>query len=996
MAHVSPGREREAGPVAVPAVVGIGASAGGLSALKRLLAHIPDDSGLAFVVVVHLDPERKSHLANLLQAEARLPVRQISGDVALEANTIYVIPPNRNLTAIDTHLRLTDLESERRDRAPIDHFFRTMADTYDGHSIGVVLTGTGSDGALGLRKIKEHGGLTVVQDPNEAEFDGMPQSAIATGVVDLILPLAEIPGKVIRFARTRPDVATVEDPRTLDDEQSASLRSIFDQVRTRTNRDFSRYKRTTIMRRIARRMQIHHLYQLRDYARLMRENPAETQALADEFLITVTEFFRDPEVYDFLRKNIVPGLFEAKDSSDRLRVWTVGCSTGEEAYSLAILLLEEAARHSSPPQIQVFASDLHEHSLRKAREGRYPETIESTVSAERLQRYFVRESGGYRVASTVRELVVFTPHNLLADPPFSRLDLVSCRNVLIYLQRDIQKDVIDLFHYALNSDGHLLLGTAETLDSGESFVAESKEIAVYRRRNVPSKEPRLPVFPLGFTARAPESTSRNEPDPASFGSMHLDLIEKVAPPSLLLSPKDEVLHLSQQAGRYLQPPGGPPTASVMKLIRPELRIELRAALRTSREREEPVRSKPVPLSLPHGERQVVVEVRTASGGDSNDLALVMFDEQQLKGETSEASDQESDASVRELEAELQLTKQQLQAVIEEHETSQEETRASNEELQSMNEELRSTLEELETSKEELQSINEELVTVNQENRHKVDELSQLSSDLQSLMSATQIATLFLDRDLRILRFTPPVADLFNIRTSDQGRPLADLTHRLGYDRIIADAQKVLKNLTPIKREVSSDEGSWYLTRLLPYRSQDDRIDGIVITFVDVTELKRAEEALRRSEERFRALVDASAQTVWSTDAEGAMNEDSPSWRTLTGQSLDEWLGWGWLKGVHEDDRERVEREWLEAVRGARPYETEMRLEVAGSGWRWISLRAVPLADSDGSVRGWVGMNVDVHERRQAEEEVRKRNTELENLVARRTEQLRRANRELES
>lgn len=314
----------------------------------------------------------------------------------------------------------------------------------------------------------------------------------------------------------------------------------------------------------------------------------------------------------------------------------------------------------------------------------------------------------------------------------------------------------------------------------------------------------------------------------------------------------------------------------------------------------------------------------------------------------------------------------------------------------MNEELRSTLEELETSKEELQSINEELVTVNQENRHKVDELSQLSSDLQNLMSATQIATLFLDRELRILRFTPPVADLFNIRTSDQGRPLADLTHRLNYDQITADAQAALRDLVPIEREVSSDEGSWYLTRLLPYRSQDDRIDGVVITFVDVTDLKRAEEALRRSVERFRALVDASAQTVWSADEQGAVNEDSPPWRSLTGQSLDEWLGWGWLTGVHEDDRERVEREWLEAVRSKRPYETELRLRHEGSGWRWISLRAVPLADPDGSVRGWVGMNVDVHERRQAEDEVRKLNSELENLVVRRTEQLRQANRELES
>ena len=446
-----------------PTVVGVGASAGGLAALKTFFNHVPADSGLAFVVVVHLSPEHKSHLADLLQPHVRFPVQQVNESTPLETNHVYVIPPNANLSTIDTHLRLTKLEQERRERAPIDHFFRTLASTHDGNAIGVVLTGTGSDGTLGIRDIKAKGGLVLVQDPNEAEYDGMPQSAIATGLVDRILPVAEIPGAILRYERTEPRVPLPADDAEPEHDQRILLQKVFAQLRARMDRDFSRYKSSTILRRIARRMQLHYVEDLPAYIEKLREHPEEARALADDLLITVTNFFRDPHVFEKLEKDVIPRLFAGKKAEDFVRVWSVGCATGEEAYSLAMLLVEEASRHEAPPQVQIFASDLHKRSLDKGRYGFYPGDIAADVPGERLQQFFQPDNGGYRIRKELRDLIVFAPHNLLGDPPFSRLDLIVCRNLLIYLQREVQRDVIELFHYALNPNGTLLLGSAETV-----------------------------------------------------------------------------------------------------------------------------------------------------------------------------------------------------------------------------------------------------------------------------------------------------------------------------------------------------------------------------------------------------------------------------------------------------------------------------------------------------------------------------------------------------
>jgi two-component system, chemotaxis family, CheB/CheR fusion protein len=845
-----------------PTVIGIGASAGGLAALKKFMEHVPDNSGLSFVVVVHLSPKHESHLAELLQPHVRFPVEQVAETTPLQPNHVYVIPPNANLSTIDTHLRLSKLEERRQERAPIDHFFRTLAKTHDGEAIAVILTGTGSDGTLGIRDIKANGGLVIVQDPTEAEFDGMPQSAIATGLVDVVLPVAAIPEAILRFDRIEPRLPTPADGEEIPQTERVLLQKIFAQLRARTDRDFSRYKHTTILRRIARRMQLNDVEDLPKYLEMLHERPEEVGALADDLLITVTSFFRDPEVFEKLKKAELPRLFSAKPQSEAIRVWSVGCATGEEAYSLAIALVEEAGQRDVPRQIQVFASDLHADSLDKAREGFYPGDIATDVGPERLARFFTKEDGGYRIRKEIRDLVVFAPHNILADPPFSRLDLISCRNLLIYLERDVQHEVIELFHYALNPEGVLLLGSAETMEAMDLFRVLDKKLCVFRKRNVPVREPRLPVFPMtrhrgpGELRKAPV----RQGEPIAYGRLHQHMVEEYAPPSILIGPDNKIVHLSEHAGRYLVHPGGEPTMNVLKVVHEDLRVELQACLQSFREIKRPFDSRPIPVRFNSHTRPVIMHVRAALEPEREGFILVIFEEREpevTEGPAEPLSGEREYAQrVKKLEEEVAFANQRLKSIIEQYEESQEEMKASAEEMQSANEELRSTLEELETSKEELQSINEELQTANQQNRHKVEELAQLSTDLQNLLSATEIATLFLDREFRILRFTPKLGDLFNIRATDRGRPISDLTHRLGNVDLRADAENVLKTLIPLEREIQDERGSWYFARTNPYRTAEDRIGGVVITFVDIDRRKRIENELRASEERLRISNDA--------------------------------------------------------------------------------------------------------------------------------------------
>jgi two-component system CheB/CheR fusion protein len=831
-----------------PVVVGIGASAGGVQALQAFIHALPANTGAAFVVVIHLDPDRPSEMATILGLRTKMPVTQVGSPERLQADHVYVISPDRRVQISDHEIAAVEFNEPRGQRAPIDLFFRSLAAQH-GDGFAIILTGAGSDGALGIKAVKENGGIILVQDPGEAEHPSMPRAAIATGIVDFVLPLSQLATKLVELIRDKEAFAGLEAQNFSEE----TLRRILAHVRVRTGHDFAKYKRATVVRRIARRMQVTRSDGPTEYYNYLRDNADEAMALLGDLLISVTTFFRDQEVFDALKADVLPQLFQTKPPGEALRVWVPGCATGEEAYTIAILMLEEAARHELRPPIQVFGSDLDARALAIAREGRYPAAIEADVSEDRLRRYFIREGDQYRVRQELRDTVLFASHSVLKDPPFSRIDLISCRNVLIYLDRELQQQACSTFHYTLNPGGFLLVGASETADNPPGlFRTVDRKARIYQSTVQSGDKPRLPPRLLGSMGMLQEQAggSRGALAPSALlreAASHRKAIEQVAPPSILVDSTHRVVHLSENAGRYLQPSGGPLTGDAVDLVRPELRFELRSALHRVFERPEPSLSLPILVRFNGSPHRVLLHVKPAIEDDAERErprhAVVLFIEGEAIDQSHAADVKDLDKTsatnetVRRLTEELQLTQARLRTTREESEATNEELRAANEELQSINEEYRSTSEELETSKEELQSINEELQTVNSELKLKLEAVSRAHSDLQNLMAATDFGTLFLDAGLRIKRFTQQVTELFSITPSDEGRPVTDFAHRLEYDDLVKDAQTVLSHLSPIKREVRSRTDRWFDVRLRPYRTVDDKIDGVVITFVDITDRK---------------------------------------------------------------------------------------------------------------------------------------------------------------
>jgi two-component system CheB/CheR fusion protein len=854
---------------AKPFIVAIGASAGGVQALQAFISALPPQSGAAYVVVVHLDPQRRSELPAILATRTRMPVVQIVGKQKLAADHVYVIPPDRRLQMIDHEVSAVEFDQPHGQRSPIDQFFRSVAERI-GDGFAVILSGAGSDGAIGVRAVKEAGGIILVQDPNEAEWASMPRSVIATGVADFVLPARDLALRLVDLLRSKQSTA-VPDASNFDEEL---VRRVLAHLRVRTGHDFSKYKQSTVLRRIARRMQVNRTDELKDYYEFLRENGDEAQALFADLLISVTTFFRDSEAFDKLSKSALPNLFKDNDPNEPIRVWACGCATGEEAYSLAILLLEEAGRHEFRPPIQIFGSDLDARALALAREGRYPAAIEADVSEERLRRFFTQEGDQYRVRQEVRDVVLFAVHDLLKDPPFSHVDLISCRNVLIYLDRELQEQVCNTFHYALNPAGFLFLGSSETADHPSGlFRVVDRSARIYQSTAQAGEKPRLVPRLLGpVRSREPNVQYVRGLSPTVVlgdAAMHRRAIEEVAPPSILVDEAHRVVHLSDNAGRYLLPSGGPLSGDVSDLARPELRFELRSSLNRVFEQNVSSLSLPIAVRFNGSPHRVHLLVKPSKNQGPPRHALVMFVEGEAIDPGLLTSDRQvSDETVRRLTQELELTQSRLRTVCEESDAANEELRAANEELQSINEEYRSTSEELETSKEELQSINEELQTVNTELKLKLDAISRAHSDLQNLMAATDFGTLFLDGTLRIKRFTDPVTELFSITPADEGRPITDFAHQLEYTDLIKDARAVLANLAPIRREVRSRANRWFDVRLRPYRTVDDKIDGVVITFVDISDRRQIEEALRASEQHLlheKQLIDLSREPIFVWD-----------------------------------------------------------------------------------------------------------------------------------
>jgi len=872
-----------------PVIVGIGASAGGVQALQAFFEVLPSHTGAAFVVVVHLDPQSRSELSNILATRTRMPVVQVEGTEALQANRVYVISPDRRLSLTDHEISSVAFDEPRGQRAPIDLFFRSLAEQH-GDGFAVILTGAGADGAIGVKAVKEAGGIILVQDPGEAEYPSMPRAAIATGIADFVLPVRELAARLVELIHNK-DGAAIDEMGGIDEE---GLRRLLAHVRVRTGHDFSKYKRSTVLRRIARRLQVTRTDDLKSYYEFLRDNSDEAQALLADLLISVTTFFRDAEAFEAVKGKVIPHLFEGKDPTETIRVWIPGCATGEEAYSAAIMLLEHASRHDIRPGVQVFGSDLDMRALGIAREGLYPSAIEADVSEERLRRFFSREGDHYRVRRELRDVVLFASHSLLKDPPFSRIDFISCRNVLIYLDRELQQQVCSTFHYALNPGGYLLLGSSEAADNPPGlFRTVDRKFRIYQSSAQRGDKPRLlPRLLGGMGAHEPPGPPGRPASPGavlSEAAAHRHAIEKVAPPSALVDSAHRVVHLSDNAGRYLQPSGGPLSGDVVDLARSELRFELRSALHRVFELGQPTLTLPILVRFNGAPHRVHLHVKPAADEDEREphYAVVLF----IEGEVVEASarspdQQATDETVRQLSEELQLTQARLRTTREESETANEELRAANEELQSINEEYRSTSEELETSKEELQSINEELQTVNSELKLKLDAVSRAHSDLQNLMAATDFGTLFLDASLRIKRFTDQVTALFRITPSDEGRPLSDFAHQLEYDELVKDAQAVLAHLAPIKREIRSRDDRWYDVRLRPYRTVDDKIDGVVITFVDVTERRQVEHTLRQD----KRLFELSRDPIFVWDLDGGVVEWNRGSEDLYGFTREEALG----------------------------------------------------------------------------------------------------------
>ncbi len=890
-------------------VVGIGASAGGLESLLRFFENMPAGNGMAFVVILHLSPDHESNVAEILQRVTRMPVLQVDGTTAIKADHVYVIPPNHGLEMNGGELRLAESNRVGGKQVAIDLFFRSLAQAHRERTVAIVMSGTGSDGAAGLARVKERGGVTLAQTPEDAAYDGMPTAAIATGMVDFVASAVDMPRRLqalwsnarrIRLpkgARLSPQVMALESAEAARQAEDA-LRDIMNLLRRQSKNDFRNYKRATVLRRIERRLQVTGLTDLPAYRDYLREHPEESVPLLQDMLISVTNFFRDREAFEALERDWLPGLFDSRSPDEPLRAWVAGCATGEEAYSTAMLLREQMELHHFAGELQVFATDIDERAITAARAGLYPASIVADVSPDRLRQFFVKEHEQFRVVKQVREKVLFAMHNVLSDPPFSRLDLICCRNLLIYLDREAQSRVLETFRFALKPGGVLFLGTSESADAAPNlFTLVDKKNRIYKTNPHAHALRHLPLgtdFARVNMTPALQKPQQRESALSSFAELHRKFIDQVMPPSVLIDARHTVLHLSENAGRFLRHGAGTPSLNLLTNVPAELKTELRTALFQAAHGHAPVQTRAIALNRGATQMRVQMSVRLfGEPGSESSLMLVIFDEVADKAPDvlPDSTDPAHKTLIGQLESEISQLKGHLQETMEQGETSTEELKASNEELQAINEELRSASEELETSKEELQSINEELTTVNFELKVKVEETSKINDDLQNFIASTDIATIFIDRGMRIKRYTPEAARIFNMIASDLNRSLLDITHKLDYELMASDIAEVFKNLNVVERQISSNEGRSYLGRIRPYRTADDRIMGAVLTFVDVSALRKAEESVRAGEERLRIAAETTRDyAILTIDEDGLITTWNQGAERIFGHSEKDAIG----------------------------------------------------------------------------------------------------------
>ncbi|HEY3568090.1 MAG TPA: CheR family methyltransferase [Thermoanaerobaculia bacterium] len=971
-------------------VVAIGASAGGLDAIRELFRHMPADTGFAFVLIQHLSPRHETLIPELLAPLTPMPVRMVEQETVIHTNHIYVMPPHGTLTIDDCVLYLSrPARPSRGRRSPIDRFFRSLAEDQEDEAVAIVLSGTGTDGVLGLKAVKERGGLTLVQAPETARYDSMPRSAILTGSVDVVAAVERMPAQLVEHQKRLREGGS---PEQLREEIVGHLGKICAILRRQTGHDFRRYKQSTLVRRVRRRMSESRAASIYAYVDSLSNDHQEVEQLFRDLLISVTHFFRDPEAFALLADKVIPRLFEGKDEDGFVRVWVAGCATGEEAYSLAILLREHAAKLEKPPQIQVFATDIDSQALEAARQALYPEAVAAQISPERLERFFVRHGNMYQVSREIRDLCLFSLHNLIADPPFSRLDLVSCRNVLIYLESELQKKIVALFHYALRPGGYLFLGPSEMVSGQpELFRTLDKKHRLFQSRDTVTRPPfSFPLSERGRLGIRPIEEAQRRAVPRQLEvarTFEAILLESYAPACVVVHERGDIVYFSPRTGRYLEPPSGTPTVNVLDMARKGLRLDVRTALHKAVNSRVPVVHENVAFELDGQTLRVNVIVRPMPElGEDPGLFMVVFQEVVIPAgdpppEIEPGAIAADDPMVRRLEAELRATKDHLQATLEELESSNEELVSSNEELLSMNEELQSANEELQTSKEELQSVNEELETVNAELKKKLEELDRANGDLQNLFQSTRIATVFVDRELRIKKFTPAAVEVFRLIDGDLGRPIADIVPRFPGGDLVKDIREVLRTLEARERQVWSEGGAWYLQRILPYRTVEDVIDGVVLTYLDITRLKRAEE----ERERLAAIVDSSEDGIIGKTLEGVITSWNAGAERMYGYSARETVGRSLDLIVPPDQRALMAEVFEQLRRGIKvePFETA---RVRKDGQRIdISLTFSPVRDAAGRVVGASGIERDISERRRAEEALRRQTEQLLEIDRRKDE-----------
>ena len=848
-------------------VVGLGASAGGLEALEHFLGNVAADSGMAYVVIQHLDPTQKGMLPELLQRISKIEVFQAEDQMSVKPNHIYVIPPNKSMSIINGRLRLTEPAESRGLRLPIDFFLRSLAKERGDQGVGVILSGMGSDGCEGIKALKEKNGIVMVQDPGTAKFDSMPRNAINAVVVDIVSPASDLPGNLSAFVN---QMSTIGNSNLQEIKDQSSLEKVINLIRIKTGNDFLMYKSNTIYRRIERRMSIFKMDRISMYIKFLQENPKEIDILFKELLIGVTSFFRDAVVWEKLGETVLPEMIKNAEEGTVLRAWVPGCSTGEEAYSLAILFSEVHEKMGYRRcSLHIFASDLDNEAIVTARKGLFPRNIASDLTPHRLSRFFIPTEDGYRIRTEIREMVVFAHHNVIMHPPFTKIDFLSCRNLLIYMDVELQKKLLDMFYYSIRHEGFLLLGSSESLGKlSNFFIPIESRLKIYQRVSSIIK-PNFFDFPSSFSRTNPIKTEIQMPDKSFHNIEKLAdqlLLQHFSPPGVLVNENGDIIYISGRTGKYLEPPVGKANMNIYAMLREGLRAEFPAAFHKALQTRQPVILYNLKVGTNGSTQTLNIKIQWIDKPDllKGNIMIVFNDVKEATNlQQKEHKGRKTAGSIRqsELEQELRNVREEIRNTLEEMQTTQEEHKSTNEELQSTNEELQSTNEELTTSKEEMQSLNEELQTVNAELQSKIDDFIRVDNDMKNLLNSTDIATLFLDKELNIRRYTDQATKIFKLIKSDIGRPFTDLVSDLIYPELADDAREVLKSLVFIQKQIPAKDKRWFSIRVMPYRTSDDRIDGLVITFVNNSDQKQLEVELRETEQIHRLLLNESSDVI---------------------------------------------------------------------------------------------------------------------------------------